>query len=210
MEIENHLSSSYGEREQGPNKLLAEKIIHENYSAGVQELLHIALHHKQVTYRNDAIHTLGYLAEKKPKWLIPVFDELLSLLNAKNNRTVWATMIILTHLTKFSPNHLYQNLPTLLNTAKVGSVITKDCCVQILIDLYALEEYAEDTFPLLLEQVELAPDNQLGQYVGKMIPHLKKEHKNTLMEVFSHRSQLLENESHKKRAARLMNKLLKT
>lgn len=78
------------------------------------------------------IYEIGVI---KPKLLVDFTDELVGLLDDKNNRLQWGTMTALDTITNENPKAIYKALKKIIAVADKGSVITNDHCVGILIKL---------------------------------------------------------------------------
>ena len=70
-------------------------------------------------------------------------------------------------------------------------------------------KYKKDIYPLVIEQLHNAPDNQLGQYAEKFLKVLNKDHQNSFEQILSSRQPYLEKDAHRKRIAKIQKKLWK-
>ena len=164
MDLINHLSSVQGRRDQGPNRELARKIADNSDTESLTKLLDILTETTNVKIQQDILLTLAALCDNKPEMLVSKIRELWPFMMDKDNRSVFATMIIFSHLVKFQPDFFAHRLILIIETMDKGSVVTRDHGFKILLQLYEHDPYHTELPMLILEQIMLAPANQLGQY----------------------------------------------
>ena len=70
-------------------------------------------------------------------------------------------MTALDSITSENPKVIYAALARIIDIANKGSVITKDHAVNILIKLAFVNQYAEEAFILLIDQLKNCATNQL-------------------------------------------------
>jgi hypothetical protein len=108
-----------------------------------------------------------------------------------------------------SPDEIFNDLSRIIDAADKGSVITRDHCVKILIDLSAIEKYADRAFPLLLEQMMGCPTNQLPMYAENSQPAVNAGNRAAFIRVLSSRLDEIERESGRKRIEKVLRKVSK-
>jgi len=209
MAIQEHLAYSLDRKDQVPNKALAERIVNEGGEAQLQELVDFFLTHPHRELQKDCVLTMASVGEQSPKMLVPYIDLLIENFDSSINRVVWGSMIALAFLAHLVPDKIYRGLPKIIDAMDQGTVITRDHGYRMLITLYQSDKYREDLFYIILEQIQLAPSNQLGQYAEKLIKVLDTKHKDELIAVLEDRSADLTNEHHKKRLSKNLKKLYK-
>jgi hypothetical protein len=91
----------------------------------------------------------------------------LALLDSKNNRLQWGAMTALDTIALENPQGSSFHAEKIIDIADKGSVITKDHPASILIKLCSVKQYADGTFPLLVEQLLKSPTNQLPMYAER-------------------------------------------
>ena len=209
VSIQDQLAHSLDRRDQGPNRELAERIINKGGAAQLQELVDFFLTQPDKNLQKDCVLTMAWVGELSPEMLVPHVDLLLGNFNSEIPRVVWGSMIALAFSANLVPDQIYKALPEIIDTMDAGTPVTRDHGYRMLITLYQTEKYREDVFYIILEQIQLAPSNQLGQYAEKLIKVLDTKHKKELIVVLEDRSAELTNEHHKKRLGKNLKKLYK-
>uniref|UniRef100_UPI00262D5584 hypothetical protein n=1 Tax=Fluviicola sp. TaxID=1917219 RepID=UPI00262D5584 len=202
------LASSLDRRDEIPNQELAAKIVSSKDSAAVLELIAL-LDSKKKDIQNDSIKVLYEIGALKPALIaehIPVF---LKLLTSKNNRLQWGAMAALESVTAEKPEQIYESLPEIADAADKGSVITKDGAVNIFIKLCETPDFAEDSFPLLIEQLKKSPTNQLPMYAERALPIINNKNRLLFTTTLSTRLNEIEKESKRKRMEKVIQKATK-
>lgn len=203
MSIINKLASSLNRRDEVPNQELAKEIVAGNDAAAVKELLsHLSTKDKNV--QSDSIKTLYEIGTLKPELIAPHTEVFLQLLDSKNNRLQWGAMTTLTTIAALEPDTLYKALPRLAEIAEVGSVITRDNYVAILI---VLLDKGYEVFDLLQEQLTTCPGNQLPMYAERAAPVISAKHKPAFIKALRSRIGDFDKESKRKRVEKVLKKL---
>ena len=139
---------------------------------------------------------MAWVAETSPQMIVPYTDLLIENFNSSINRVVWGSMIALAEIRDQMPEKLFEALPKILDAMDAGTVVTRDYGFRILISLYSVPSYQEDLLYVILEQIRMAPDNQLGQYAEKFMVVLNPKHKDLLCDVLAERLSELSNSHH--------------
>jgi hypothetical protein len=206
MNVIDKLASSLGRRDEVPNQELAALIIERNDASAVKELVHI-LNEGSKAQQADAIKTLYEIGNEKPEMISNYVKEFIALLDSKNNRLQWGAMMALDTITSIESKAIYAALPKILDIAKQGSVITRDHAVGILAKLSVVKAYADDVFPLLLDEIRTAPLNQFPSYVESAMGVAKGKDKLLLLKAINARLPEVEKESQRKRLMKVVKKL---
>lgn len=206
MTIISKLASSLSRRDEVPNQELAKQIISKNDREAIKELVE-NLNNKSKDIQHDCIKVLYEIGEKKPTLIADYTKEFISLLDHKNNRMQWGAMTALNTITLENPKIIYSALTKIINATESGSVITRDHCVNILINLCSLKEYTSKAFPLLIEQLLVSPTNQLAMYAEKAMPIITDKNKVTFIKILTSRLKDFEKETKRKRVEKVIEKL---
>ncbi|WP_420603596.1 hypothetical protein [Flagellimonas sp.] len=78
--------------------------------------------------------------------------------------------------------------------------------MNILITLCSIEDYAENTFPLLIEQLLKSATNQLPMYAERAIPIINDQNKTLFVKTLASRLDDIEKESKRKRVEKVIKK----
>ncbi|MDF2437305.1 MAG: hypothetical protein K0Q95_1681 [Bacteroidota bacterium] len=208
MNVLSQLASALGRRDEVPNQELAADLVKRDDERSVKELID-NLQNKNKDIRSDCIKVLYEIAEQKPSLISGYAKEFLALLSDRNNRLQWGAMTALDHISAENPKFIYENLPVILDVADKGSVITKDHAVSILIKLCGNKEYADDAFPLLIEQLITAPANQLPKYAEDASHLARPENSSLFVKALSGRLKDMEKDTKRKRVEKVISKLSK-
>ncbi len=208
MSILPFLATSLGRRDEVPNQELAKQIVNNNDAKAVKELIQL-LHGKDKAIQSDCIKVIYEIGMLHPKLVVPYSDELIALLDTKNNRMQWGVMIALDTITSDNPKGIYGALAKIINIADKGSVITNDHCVGILIQLCAVKEYEEDVFWLLNERLLKSPTNQLPKYAEQSLPIISDKNRTVFIKTLLSRLPEIEKETKRLRVEKVLKKVTK-
>ncbi len=208
MSIIDKLATSLSRRDEVPNQELAAAIAAKNDKKAVAELVE-NLANKNKAIRYDCIKVLYEVGYVKPKLLAEHYLAFLAELESKDNRMQWGAMTALGTIVPEKPDEIFGALGKVIDIADRGSVITRDHCVNILIKLTSLAKFADETFPLLNEQLLSAPTNQLPMYAENAAPVISEKYKDKFVKTLTARLGDIEKESKRKRVEKVIKKLLK-
>ncbi|MEZ4776481.1 MAG: hypothetical protein R3D00_25115 [Bacteroidia bacterium] len=208
MSITDRLSSSLGRKDEVPNQELAQEIAENEDLAAIKELVE-NLHHKDKSIQSNCIKVLYEIGEKKPVLIAPFADDLITLLDSKNNRLQWGAMTALDAIAAESPKAVYEALPKIIAVADKGSVITNDHCVGILIKLCAVKTYEADAFSLLIERLIKSPTNQLPMYAERALPIVNANNKSRFIDTLSGRLGEIEKDAKRVRVEKVIKRVEK-
>lgn len=206
MIVIDNLATSLNRRDEVPNQELAKQIADKNDKHAVKELFE-NLHHRSKDIQSDCIKVICEIGILKPKLVADFANQLVALLDNKNNRLKWGAMTALNTITNENPKQIYSALAKIIEVADKGSVITNDHCVGILNKLCAITEYADDAFPLLNERLMISPTNQLPMYAENALPIINKKNKTAFTNTLIERLSEIEKESKRKRVEKVLKKL---
>ncbi len=204
MSIIEKLASSLNRRDQLPNQELAKDIVLSKNKKAVKELVENLSNKKAI--QNDCIKVLYEIGEQEPKLIADYIHEFVEQLDSKNNRLQWGAMTALGTITNERPKEIYTILPTILEVADKGSVITKDHAVTILIKLCATKNYADGAFTLLIEQLLKSPTNQLPMYAERAVPVVNEKNKTLFVKTLTSRLNDIEKDTKRKRVEKVIKK----
>jgi len=205
MTVINKLACSLNRRDEVPNQELAKQIVKKNDKAAVKELVD-NLSNKSRDIQNDCIKVIYEIGEPMPSLIAPYAKEFVALLSSRNNRMQWGAMAALDKITLETPKLIYSFLAKIVAAADSGSVITRDNCVNILIKLCSIKQYADDAFALLTEQILNSPPNQVAMYAERAMPIINEKNKTKFVAILSSRLGDMEKETQKKRITKVISK----
>lgn len=206
MSVISKLATSLNRRDEIPNQELAKQIVKKDDKKAVQELIE-HLNHKDKNIQSDCIKVLYEIGDLNPKLIAEHYKTFITLLNSKNNRLVWGAMTAISSIALEVPKNVYQALPKILNIADKGSVISRDYAVNILIKLCSIKEYQKDAFDLLIEQLKIAPTNQLPMYAENAVSIVTDQYKSIFVKTLTNRLDDIEKETKRKRVEKVIKKV---
>jgi len=206
MNVIDQLASSIGRRDEVPNQELAERIAKKSDKAAVEELVEYLLHGTK-DIQNDCIKVLYEIGERKPALVAPYIKQFVALLESKNNRLQWGAMTALNTITLEDPAAIFSSLKKIMAATDLGSVITNDQAVSMLIKLCSIKKYADDAFTLLIGKLQKSPTNQLPMYAEQAVPIVDDKKKATFLKTLTSRLADIEKESKRKRVEKVIRKL---
>ncbi|OBZ19545.1 hypothetical protein A8L34_03090 [Bacillus sp. FJAT-27264] len=200
------LAASLNRKDEGPNQELAKNIADREDKGAVKELVD-NLNNSDKNIQSDCIKVLYEIGVIKPFLVVEYSKELLSLFDHKNNRLVWGAMTALDVITLENPATIYESLAKIVETADKGSVITKDHAVNILIKLCSVEQYVDNAFSLLIEQLKKCPTNQLPMYAENAMSIINDKNKDVFIKTLISRLDEIEKDTKRKRVEKLIKRL---
>ncbi len=206
MTVLDKLASALGSRGNEPNIELAQQIAASDDRGAVRELVN-NLGNNNEKIQGDCIKTLYEIGYVKPELIADYYTEFLDLLSNENNRMVWSGMIALTTITDLKAREIFSLLDPIMETVERGSVITKDCGVEILTKLNCYEEYFPKTDPLLLDQLWKCPIKQLPMYAEKSLVCINDINRSDYRHMIESRKPECEKSSQAKRLDKVLKKM---
>ncbi|MEK8130827.1 hypothetical protein WMW72_23245 [Paenibacillus filicis] len=206
MTIIDKLATSLNRKDEGPNQELATYIAGRDDREAVKELVD-HLYNKDKNIQSDCIKVLYEIGDLKPSLIAEYSKEFITLLDHGNNRLVWGAMTALDAITLEDPEVIYAALAKIVEIADIGSVITKDHGVRILIKLCSVQLYTDHAFTLLIEQLKRSPTNQLPMYAEKAMSIVNDKNKDLFLETLSSRLDDIEKDTKRKRVEKVIKKL---
>ncbi len=206
MTVISRLATSLGRRDEVPNQQLAIEIAANGDGSAVAELVE-NLSHKSKDVRHDCIKVLYEIGERIPSLISVYANQFAALLDSKDNRMQWGAMTALNVIAHETPEVVFAAVPKLATVADKGSIITRDNFVAILIKLSRIPAYADQTLPLLNEQMLGCPSNQLPMYAENALPVIGGVHKATFVKTLTSRLGDFEKESKRKRVEKVLKRL---
>lgn len=203
------LATSLKQRGDQANQELADEIIKSKRTDWVQEIVE-NLQNKDKKIQSDCIKVLYEIGERGAAELIaPYCKDFGNILSSKNNRLVWGAMFALDMITPIKAQEVYELLPRIKSAIDKGSVITVDHGVGILANLSNFSDYAEVTFPLLMEQLKQCPAKQLPMYAEKSMIAIDMINYQQFADLINLRMTEMEKDSQKLRLNKVIAKLEK-
>jgi len=168
MSIINKLSSRIGKREEGPNIEVAKLCVQNpSYLDEIRD----NLHSKDKKLQGDCAEVFTEVAKIKPDLAAKYIDDLLSMLDTKNNRALWESLASISLIAHLKANRIYPYREKFIHLAKTGSVIVVDGAVSTLGKVAAQsDEYNKEIFPKLLKILKGVIPRDIPRIAEYIIP----------------------------------------
>jgi len=207
MNVIIQLASSLQQRGEAANIDLATQIAQANNKQAVNQLIeHLQSADKAI--QNDCIKVLYEIGERKPELITEYIAIFTKLLTNKNNRLIWGAMAALYMIAQVEPKAIYVVLPTIIDAANKGSVIARDYAVNILVRLAEDSRYKKKLLPLLIQQLQEAPENQLPMYAEKIGSVIDPSYYQQFQSIIDSRVHAISSLAKKKRLEKVIKTLL--
>ena len=141
-------------RDEVPNQELARELAETRNLEGIREIAD-NLGHKNSNVQSDCLKVLyeiGYLA---PDLIAGYVDRFLALLQHKNNRMVWGSMIALATISELKPIEIWNDVDTVIEVMDKGTLITVVWGVKTLAVVASTDKSrCERLFPILMKTLQ--------------------------------------------------------
>lgn len=206
QDIISQLASSKGEKSSKANIELAGIIAQNNDDKAVKILIDSLLN-KNKAIQSDCIKTLYEIGYLNSELIAPYYQSFISLLNNKNNRMVWGAMIALATFTEIKHKEIFEHIECIMKIVEKGSVITKDCGVEILAKLSTIKQYSKITVPKLENILWNCPIKQLPMYIEKSFKMIDDKNRELFVAIIEKRMPDCEKDTQIKRLEKLLKKI---
>ncbi|MBC7263450.1 MAG: hypothetical protein H5T64_03720 [Chloroflexi bacterium] len=164
MSVLNRIAYFQNRRDEVPNQELARDLAEKRDRQGIQEIARNLWNENQniQSDRLKVLYEIGYL---EPGLIADYVGDFLRLLQSKNNRMVWGSMIALSTIAAIRADEIYPHVGEIQRLMEQGSVITRDNGVKILAAIASTrDEYRKAIFPYLLEHLETCRPKDVPQH----------------------------------------------
>jgi hypothetical protein len=209
MNVIDQLSSSKGQRGEAANIALAKKIAASDDKTSITELIRLVETDKP-GIQNDAVKTLSEVATLRPDLVASHVGFFAGLLSNQNNRLQWGAMTALDAIAAFDPDLIAEHLDLIVAAASLGSVITNDHAMGILVKLAGTKKHAARAVPPLFRRLKVSPANQFGMYAEMCEPALDADARKEFLAILQSRLKSLPKVSQQKRIEKLIQKITPT
>lgn len=189
-----------GRRDEVPNQELAALLAKEENIAGIDEIASY-LNDKNKSIQSDCLKVLyeiGYIA---PHLIAKYVDTFIELLDSKNNRMVWGSMIALGAIAEVEPLEIWPHREKIKQAMETGSVITNDGGAKILIYLSrAGNQYYDESIDDLMHLQKECRDKDCAKHAEAMWQVIHPMHREAYKSLLEERKPALSNAAQKRLA----------
>lgn len=187
MSVLNRISFYQGRRDEVPNQELARTLARTKNRKGIAEIA-ANLHHENRNVQSDCLKVLYEVGYEEPDLIAGHVDEFLDLLNSKNNRLVWGSMIALASISRLQPRQIWERIDDVIAAIRAGSVITVVAGVKTLAGVASTKStYRARLFPILLQQIRDCIPRDVPTHAENMLVAVDEEHKAQFLAVLDAR-----------------------
>jgi hypothetical protein len=190
--------------EAGPNIEVAELCIEEpKHLDEVRD--HLQSRDRRL--QGDCVEVFTEVAKIRPELTAMYVDDLLTMLDTRNNRAFWEDLAGLSLIVPLTADKIYPYREKLFHLARTGSVLVVDGAVSTLVRVAAQNDsYSVEIFPRLLEILEDCSPRDLPRMAGYIAPSVRENpsFKERMMAVLGRRISEVEKKSAKDRLKRLI------
>jgi hypothetical protein len=119
-------------------------------------------------------------------------------------------MTALDAIAAFDPDLIAEHLDLIVAAASLGSVITNDHAMGILVKLAGTKKHAARAVPPLFRRLKVSPANQFGMYAEMCEPALDADARKEFLAILQSRLKSLPKVSQQKRIEKLIQKITPT
>lgn len=147
----NKIAFYQGRRDEIPNQELAKELAQKEDKDGIQEIAD-NLWNENKSIQSDCIKVLYSIGYLKPILIADYIKDFLKLLNNKNNRMVWGSMIALETISLIKHEDIWMDIDNIIETIKKGTVITQVWGIKLLANLSTINtKYHTKLYPILFD-----------------------------------------------------------
>ncbi len=146
------------------------------------------LYNKDKRIQGDCISVLEQIALEKPGLVQDYINEFFILLDSKNNRLVWQSMIILAIIAELKANDIFLKWNKIAQSIENGSVITKDNGIKVLSKTASEKsQYNNKIFPFLLDKLSSCRPGSVPQYAESIKAAVNEKNQKAYLRVLNER-----------------------
>jgi len=118
------ISYHLGERSEVPNQVLARDLANMKNIEAIEEI-HSYLFDKNKSIASDCLKVLYEIGYIDPTLISIYLNDFIGLLNSKNNRMVWGSMIAIANISNVLPDNVYKTKDLIKHKIETGTTITQ-------------------------------------------------------------------------------------
>lgn len=197
MSYINEIAYYQKDRSEVPNQVLAKKLANDNNIKGLDEMASYLMD-KNKSIASDCLKVLYEASYIKPTLIVDYFDMFRTLLNSKNNRMVWGSMIAISSIARVAPEKVYEIKDLILNKIETGSVITNVHGVYAVIYMASFDVYYSELKEVLFELQKKCRPVDFAKRAESMMDVIRLEDREAYVNLLENRKSELSNAAQKR------------
>lgn len=187
MSVLNRIAFYQGRRDEVPNQQLAVELARTRNSKGIAEIAH-NLDNKNRNVQSDCLKVLYEIGYLQPELIADYVEQFLGLLQSKNNRMVWGSMIALGTVCAIRPKLIWSRIDEVIEAIETGTLITVVWGVKTLAGVASTNrKYQERLFPILLEQIRTCLPRDVPMHAESSLVAVDERNKALFLSVLESR-----------------------
>lgn len=174
-------------RDEVPNQNLARELADAENAEGIKEIA-ANLVHKNKSVQSHCLKVLYEIGYLKPALIAEYVNDLIVLLNSKNNRMVWGAMIALATIADRKPSQIHAQLAAVTAAVDKGTLITQVWGVKALAKVAASSHtYNKEIFSYLMQQLRKCIPRDVSMHAESVLPAVDAENKHEFLSLLDAR-----------------------
>lgn len=187
MSVLNRIAFYQSRRDEVPNQQLAVELARTRNSKGIAEIAH-NLDNKNRNVQSDCLKVLYEIGYLQPELIADYVEQFLGLLQSKNNRMVWGSMIALGTVCAIRPKLIWSRIDEVIEAIETGTLITVVWGVKTLAGVASTNrKYQERLFPILLEQIRTCLPRDVPMHAESSLVAVDERNKALFLSVLESR-----------------------
>jgi hypothetical protein len=187
VSVLNRIAYFQNRRDEAPNQALARELAQAKDRKGIREIAE-NLWNETPNVQSDCLKVLYEIGYLNPELIAAFVGDFLKLLESKNNRLVWGSMIALSTITAIQADEIYPHVKEIKQAMEQGSVITVDNGVKILAVVASTnDERRKKLFPYLVKHLETCRPKDVPQHAEKILAAVNAKTKSEFIKVLETR-----------------------
>jgi len=187
MSVLNKIAYFQNRRDEVPNQELAQKLAAAKDRKGIREIAE-NLWNENPQVQSDCLKVLYEIGFLQPDLIADYAGNFLKLLQSKNNRLVWGSMIALSTLAAIKADEIFLRTKEIKQAMAKGSVITLDNGIKtVAIVASKKAAYQKQLLPFLLKYLASCRPKDIPQYAEKILVAVDAGNKKTMLKILNER-----------------------
>jgi len=187
MSVLNKIAYFRNRRDEVPNQELARQLAAAKDRKGIREIAE-NLWNENPQVQSDCLKVLYEIGFLKPDLIADYAGDFLKLLQSKNNRLVWGSMIALSTVAEMKAGEIFLRVKEIKQAMANGSVITLDNGIKTLAIVASKKAaYQKQLLPFLLKYLATCRPKDVPQYAEKILVAVNAGNKKALLKILNQR-----------------------